>query len=174
MTSEDLRKLLRDFVGTNNSTMLAKVTDINKQKCTCTVEDDGALFFDVRLRSITGSNAGIIMYPKIGSNILVVKIEDTENWAMLSASEYESIEIEINSLIINGGGNGGLANTPELKMQLDKTNEALQAIITVLTGSPVPEQGNGSPSALQAALKIALSGKQLGDFSNIEDAKIKH
>jgi hypothetical protein len=43
-----------------------------------------------------------------------------------------------------------------------------------LQNTVINEPGSGSPSALQAALKIALTGQQLGDYSQIEDTKVKH
>ena len=81
---------------------------------------------------------------------------------------------EVESIVFDGGVNGGLTITPKLVQELNKNNTLLQAIITILSGSPIPEPGNGSPSALQTALKGAISGKELGDFSEIENSKIKH
>ena len=81
---------------------------------------------------------------------------------------------EVESIVIDGGENGGLTITPKLVDELGKTNSLLQAFITVISGATVPEPGNGSPSALQIALKGAITGKQLGDYSEIENTKIKH
>lgn len=74
----------------------------------------------------------------------------------------------------NGGSLGGLTKTQELKTQLDKTTQLLQQLITVLSGAPIPEPGNGAPSALQTSLAAAIAGLSLGDFSNIENEKITH
>ncbi len=106
--------------------------------------------------------------PVIESDCIIGILEGQESVAwLIYASETELVEF-------NGGENGGLTNTPELKTQLEKTNETLQAIITVLSGALIPEPGSGSPSALQTALKAAITGKQLGDFGDIEDTKITH
>jgi len=106
--------------------------------------------------------------PVVETDCIIGILEGQESVAwLIYASETELVEF-------NGGENGGLTNTPELKTQLDKTNAVLQAIITVLSGTPIPEPGSGSPSALQTALKAAITGKQLGDFGQIEDSKITH
>jgi len=74
---------------------------------------------------------------------------------------------------LNGKDLGGLTKTRELKTQLDKSSAILQSILTTLA-TPVPEPGNGSPSAFQAALSAALAGKTPGDFSAIESDKVSH
>ncbi len=106
--------------------------------------------------------------PVENTDCLIAILEGQESVAFL----IYAVETEL--MEFNGGSNGGLTNTPELKTQLDKTNELLQAIITVLSGSLIPEPGNGSPSALQTALKAVITGKTLGDYSQIEDTKITH
>jgi len=173
--SGELRQALREFVGnvSGTATMVANVTAVDREKCTCTVEDNGVEYFGVRLRPTTGKNTGIVMYPKTGAYILLVKAEDTEDWAMIAATQYDAIRIEIDDLIINGGTNGGLTNTPELARELNKNNEILRAILQVISVT-VNEPGEGAPSAFQKALSLALVGKELGDFSRIEDSKIKH
>lgn len=72
------------------------------------------------------------------------------------------------------GTYGGLTKTQELQTQLNKTNDLLTQILNIINGSTVTEPGNGAPSALQAALKVAITGKSLGDYSNIENSHITH
>ena len=61
-----------------------------------------------------------------------------------------------------------------MKSELNKNNQILQSILAVINGSPIPEAGNGATSLLQTTLKGVLVGKQIGDFSNIENNKVKH
>ena len=58
-----------------------------------------------------------------------------------------------------------------LQEESNKDNAVLQAIYNILTGAPINEAGNGSPSSLQAALKLAIESLQLGDYSNINSDK---
>lgn len=55
--------------------------------------------------------------------------------------------------------------------ELNKDNDILSSILDILTGSPITEPGNGAPSALQAALKGAVSGKAVADYSKIKSEK---
>ncbi|NRA92568.1 MAG: hypothetical protein HRU26_07765 [Psychroserpens sp.] len=74
-----------------------------------------------------------------------------------------------------GGNTDFLVRYSKLKEEYDKTKDALDSIINILSGSPINEAGNGSPSSLQAALKTALTGKSTGDISSskIEEIKTK-
>lgn len=131
----------------------------------------GTLYHDVHKRAAIGvgndAKKGIVITPISGSLVIVSRIGDSDELFVEMFSEVESV-------VFDGGENGGLAITPKLVQELNKNNELLQAIVTVLLGSPIPEPGNGSPSALQTALKGAVSGKKIGDFSKIENSKIKH
>lgn len=83
------------------------------------------------------------------------------------------IVLHEDEICLNGDADGGLIKIKELKKELEKNNQILQTILNVCN-SQVPEPGNGTPSAFQQALNIALIGKQTGDFSNIENEKVKH
>ncbi len=86
---------------------------------------------------------------------------------------------------LNGTGLGGLVKAGELKDQLEKNNKILKALLQTLS-TPVTEPGNGSPSAFQAALKMAVDlaftvpgspgppAPQVADLSNIENDKVQH
>ena len=156
----------------NEKTFLAFVEENYPNKDYIDVKDlSGTIYPDVRKRAAigTGNDAkkGIVITPVPGSSVIVSRIGDSDELFVVMFSEVESI-------VIDGGENGGLTIAPTLVQELNKNNELLQAIITVLSGPQIPEPGNGSPSALQTALKGAISGKKLGDFSNIENKKIKH
>ncbi|MDR1300957.1 MAG: hypothetical protein LBK43_00600 [Treponema sp.] len=75
---------------------------------------------------------------------------------------------------LNGTDNGGMVKVRELQHQLQKNNELLSILLSVLRGTPISEAGNGSPSALQAALATALASAQVGDFSTIASDKVFH
>lgn len=160
------------------------VTDVNANDMDITVEtDDGDTLFDVRLRALSASaDQSIEVLPAKNSRVLVLKIED-DDYFVLHADKIDSyvvrvgdtvIKITSEGIVFNNGGLGGMVKAKILASELNKNNQLLMAILTVLNGAPVPEAGNGTASALQAALKAAISGKSLGDFSALENEKIKH
>lgn len=172
MTEAQILDNLRRIGNGNEKTFLALVEKNYPDKDYIDVKDlSGTLYPEVRKRAAIGegdtSKKGIVITPVTGSSVIISRIGASDELFVEMFSEVESI-------VFDGGVNGGLAITPKLVQELNKNNTLLQAIITILSGSPIPEPGNGSPSALQTALKGAISGKELGDFSEIENSKIKH
>lgn len=82
--------------------------------------------------------------------------------------------IKADAIKINGDSFGGLIKIEELKKELEKNNMILNIILNICGGAPINESGNGAPSSFQSALMSALMGKQVGDFNNIENDKVKH
>ena len=86
----------------------------------------------------------------------------------------DNVILKADKIKINGDDLGGLIKIEELKKELQKNNIILEILLKICTSSPIPEPGNGSPSAFQSALMSALSGKQVGNFNNIENDKVLH
>lgn len=166
-TEQEVRQLLAQFIGVNKPTLLATVKSVDKIENICVVDDDGTEIPGIRLRCITGENNGIVAYPKKGAYVLCVKVEDTEEWAVIKASEYESIEMTIESLVINGGDNGGLVKIDAMIDWMQKVYADLQTLKTELSTWTVA--GNGAPLAL--VFNPTAPNPIKSDF---EDTKIKH
>ena len=59
----------------------------------------------------------------------------------------------------------------ELRTQLDKNTQAIQAILDVFSNwTPAPQDGGAALKAQSAS----LAATQLGDFSNIENENVTH
>lgn len=142
---------------------ICKSVDWDAKTMDCVGVSDDLEYYDVALGFGSTDTK-----PALESDCLIAILEGNESVAfLLYANEVDLVQF-------NGGENGGLTITPELVNQLNKTNELLQAIMTVISGALIPEPGNGSPSAFQTALKTAITGKQIGNYDNIEDKKITH
>lgn len=166
-----VRKIMKPFIE-GNMTVTATVISVDKTKDTCVVQetgDDNELT-DVRLISVIDTiSKKVVIYPKVGSIVLVGFIGKSKR-AMSFVVQYS----ETDGLMLNGN-DYSMVKAEELKTQLDKNNDLMTAIITVINSSvPITEPGSGSPSAFQAALKTAITLKTLGDFSNIKNDKVKH
>lgn len=146
----------------------ATVKDVDTENLTCTVLPvDGPEIYDVRLKAgIDGVNDGVVQIPAADSTVLIAMIgNDAENWFVLAFSEVEET-------LINGGENGGLINIETLIEQLNKTNEVVNAIKdSLLNWTPTPNDGG---AALKTYAATAIGSKVTGDFSNMEDEKVKH
>lgn len=87
-----------------------------------------------------------------------------------------SFEMKADKILLNGETGGGLLNITELKTEWNKNKAVLDALLQIFTGAPINEPGNGSPSALQLALKTTLAGKQTGRFEepSLVNKKVMH
>ncbi len=181
--SEAIKKLLNK--SQSNCFFMAQVESVDKDNYTLNakLEDSNLPVEGVRLKPSEGEGYTLLQFPVIGSLVLLAQLDKTE-FLLLSCDQVETVlwkneagfamEIDENGdLIFNGGSLGGMVKVQELTVQLNKNNTLLAAILAIINGAPITEAGGGAPSALQAALKVALVGKSLGDFSQLENPKIK-
>ena len=173
-----------------------KILSVDKENDTCDIEPlrGGAEYLEVRLKAvIKQTDVKLVVYPVIGSIVHFGIIENNPaDTYVTQITEFESVlitnktlfklhlkedgklDIEAKEITFNGGNNKGLVKEPELVKELNKNNQILQAILGVINGTPIPEAGNYAPSSLQTTLKGVLTGKQIGDFTQLENTKIKH
>lgn len=108
----------------NASTYRATVLSIDKSKSLCVVrvlQNEALVLEDVSLRAIDDAQAnGFILYPVIGSAVLVSKIEGQDNYYLEMVSEVEKVRIESKS-------------GESIKVILDDLLDAI-AQLTVTTG----------------------------------------
>jgi hypothetical protein len=146
-----------------------EVIAVNKDAKTCTVKVDEREIPKVRINSILEAGTNVIdVFPSVGSKVVCGVVEGNP------MDMYVIDTNDIDEIIINGGENGGLVITPTLVQELEKNNAIVEALLNVINGVSITETGNGAVSALQAALSTAVSGLVIGDFSEIENEKIKH
>jgi len=145
---------------------LAEVKSVAGAKCS--VQLDELVLTDVRLTSVIGDDKKqIVIAPKVGSVVLVACLSSSLN--NLVVIQYS----EVDNIIINGGANGGLTNTPELKKQLDKLTARVDGIIDAIKNAvPTPYDGGTNLQTTMKALLATIVDKE--DFSAIEDTTIKH
>lgn len=110
--------------------------------------------------------------PTVGTDCLIAVVEGADRFATTSflviAGEAEQIELR-------GGNNGGLANTPELKTQLEKLSRRVDGIIDALNSPSVvatPQDGGSALLTLLRAELKKITAKE--SFENIEDTTITH
>lgn len=89
----------------------------------------------------------------------------------LNITTKEDINIDSEKKINLGDGNEPMLLGDTTQSEINKSNTLVQSLVTIINGTPIPEPGSGSPSALQAALAAAIIGQSLGDFSQIKSEK---
>lgn len=125
---------------------------------TCTVERDQApTLHDVLLNAVDDNlQSYVTIYPREGSSVLVGIVENLKTEAVIiKCSEVERVKIKIgeqtlsldkDGLIFNGGKNNGLVKISEMVNWMATLYTDLQTLKNLLLAHPVT--GNGSPLAL--------------------------
>jgi len=120
--------------------ILAQVKSVNEDEFTCDLYDDdsGLDFFDVRLRPVIDGKEFITIIPKVDSWVLAVRIEDSDDWVVVSIGEAEKITTTIDTMIIEQNANGLLVKKADdtLKDALTLIVEAVQKIVVIQGTNP--------------------------------------
>lgn len=121
----------------------------------------------------TQNNSDNIVIGYISNQITLINEGESIVYSFDGDIIQSTITLRINGTIEFFGTGDNLVRYSKLKEEYDKTKEVLDTILTVLQ-TPVNELGNGSPSAFQAALLLAIGSKTTGDISSskIDELKI--
>ncbi len=178
----ECRKLIRGIIGEpNQDSHLCIVTAVDGATCDVKRIIDGKEIKRVRLNATIKASDGLVIVPKIDSAVLVTKI-DSNKYFVSQFSEIEKIILNVtdnievnaaNTITFNGGENGGLTITPELKTQLDKMTKRIDGIMDAIKNAQptTDNSGAGLKTAMVTALEMITD---IEDFSQIENTKITH
>jgi hypothetical protein len=166
---------------------LCKVISVDEPNgvCECEPLNGGAPYF-ARLRALVEiEDKSPLLVPVQDSVVIVATFNKNSAEAfVLGYTDVEKvhlkntkggyIDIPDGAVIVNGDNYGGIIIVDKLIDELKKVNALLDSVLTVLNGAPILEPGNGAPSALQLALKAAVTGKVLPQYQSITNEKVKH
>ncbi len=157
--------------------LAGKVLSVNEQAMTVDLSVPGrADRLDVRLRSvIDGQETGILIYPKIGSYVLVGLIDNRpESSFVVAYSEVEKIRVlGLDLMELNGDNLGGLVISQEVADDLNEIKQDINQLKQIISAwTPVPSDGG-------AAFKTAATtwaASMLVDTlkTDLENQKVKH
>lgn len=159
----DIREMLSAFMNSDAVTVVGTVTQIDRENRTCNVEVDGVEIYDALLQSVTGSDKGIVVYPKVGSYVMLLHRRENDSYMVMLSSDVEEIAIICDNITINGGNNGGIVNIEALKTALNNIVGDINTIAGLLAKPVV----NGSPVGT-----FTPSTNPPGE--DFEDTTIKH
>lgn len=159
---EAIQQIAKEGFTGDAKCRVAKVTAVDGYTCTVETLDTETSITDVRLQ--TSDANGVYLKPAVESFVIIAPISDFEYVVVM----YSAID----ELKFLDGSYGGLTKTQELKTQLDKTNEVLQAVVDSLKNWVVAPNDGGA--ALKTFFTTTLGAKVVGNFSNIENDKITH
>lgn len=199
-----LKNIIRQLAneGISGSIMVGTVSSVDREARTVDVEpiNEDAPVLGVNLQANQEATLGVVLYPRVGSYVVVAMLSGYEAGVVVLTEDVESIEVNINdgtkltitedgismnikdgitldmdesAAVFNGGDLGGLINIADLTSHLNTIEKDINNLKTVFTSwVPAPQDGG-------AALKSGVAswaGQQLtlskrGDY---EDKKVKH
>lgn len=153
--------------------VIAKVDSVNEENRTCDVSpiDDNADTSIPDVSLLIEDSNGMLLIPVIGSTVAVMYNKRGIAFVAL-CSELKKVECYAELFQFNDGGFGGLTKTPELKTGLTTNNDILTKLLQMFE-SWTPVAGDGG-LALKTLATQTLTGLTVGNFSNIENEKVKH
>lgn len=151
MTDEEILALFDLRVKRNPAmvTMMGKVKSVDANEKTCVIDDDGFEIPEVRLRPVLDNKESVTIYPKVGAWALAVRLEDTDEWMLISAGEVDKYQIKLNDLVFEMDGE---------KFLIEKQGANLMEIIK---------------SICEACLKIVVIQGNNPDYTKLTDALTK-
>ena len=165
-TYADIRRLLAASFGAPRQTLLGTVMEVDAAGRTCTVDDDGAVYYGVRLQCITGGNAGLLLVPATGASVLAVRMEKSEEWAVIGCDRLESARIDAGGRSIEMGSGGIVLNDGTLGLvKVDALVGWMAKVYTDLTTLASALKAVGVP--FQPATPMPVR-------TDFEDTAVKH
>lgn len=162
-----IRKSIKELAGATDlrfETYAAIVTSVNGATCNAKRVLDDKIVERVRLNTNVQEEKGLIIVPKVGSDVLITNIDGGASFVS-QYSEIEKIELNVDStIIINGGQNDGLVEIRKLEENLEKIKTYLEDLETALLASI---------TGLGGVLEITLFANDMS-FVNMENETIKH
>lgn len=138
---DDIKNQLQLLAGEFGPAQIisAKVLSVNIDEDTIAVAVDGGLEIDdVRLKSIIKAGNKLVLRPTVNSTVLIGRIENSDEWVMISPDEIDSIRLEIGEVKYEVDQTGFLFQKEEstLKELIQLMIEAIEPIVVLEGNNP--------------------------------------
>lgn len=153
-----------------------KSVDEDQFTCVVTVSDSlsSVDYEDVILRVLMGSQASVIEIPVVGCNcIIFFRDGNLGRPSLLMVDKVDKLLLNCNTIVANGGNNGGLINIEGLVTDMNKIRNDVNTLKQVITGW-TPVSGDGGAALKAAAAEWA--GDPIDEIvrEDFEDTTITH
>lgn len=154
---------------------------------------DGRTLEGVRLQAVESRTTGLVVFPPVGSAVIVAELEAVQSEAVVIAqAETEAVELDVNGkaaltidaagavsldaekITLNGEGFGGLVKLPVLQQEIGKISNYLNTLRTTLSSPSTPVTPNDGGKTFGAAVGAALGPLPLPNLQNAGNDNIKH
>ena len=189
--------------GRQTVSLVCTVDAVDKDARTvdCTPLDEGAPLLGVNLQANQGSKFGIVVFPRVGSYVVVGFVADGSAGVVLLTDDVESVEVVISEstarieadeegvhvrmgddtsaeltgegVILNGGSFGGMVKAEQLAQRINAIEKDINTLKNVFSAW-VTTPNDGGAALKLAAAAWAGSLLTLTQRSDYENGKVKH
>lgn len=136
-------------------TILATVKSVDEGESTCIlVDEDGLEMFDIRLKPVLTADESVVMFPAVGSFVLIARIEDDEEWLLIACERVDKYRITVADCVIEMESDG---------IKISKADETLKSILSDLIDAikalTVPTNTGASGTPINAASFTAIENR---------------
>lgn len=139
----DIQEILRKLSGFESEqiySLVCKVISLDKlsRSCVCEPLNGDSTIHDVKLQADNNQSTGVVVFPTIGSFVIVTFLSKEIAYIALSV-EVDEIEIDATKIIINKGVNGGVPIASNIAARLNALEQRMashQHLYIPITGPP--------------------------------------
>lgn len=194
--AESIRRMAQGCRQTVSLICTVDAVDKEARTVDCTPLDESAPMLGVNLQANQESKVGIVVYPRVGSYVVVGFIANGSAGVVLATDDIESIEIVVSDktsrvlideervridvdeetsaeltkdgVVLNGGSLGGLVKVEELTDRLNTIEKDINSLKQAFSGwTPTPQDGGaGLKAAARNWAKQTLRLTKRGDYEN--------
>lgn len=171
----ELLRMITDDPTKEIYSIICEVTELNENERTVDVKplNGDAEIFGVRLQSAIGLNNGFVIFPKVGSVVIVTFLNKLTGYVS-TCSEIDKIYIDAeNEIIFNDGQNDGIVKISPLVNKLNAIENDINQLKGLFSAwVTVPSDGGASLKTLTATWSTGVLTPTTNP--DIENTKIKH
>lgn len=173
--------------GRQTVSLICTVDAVDKDARTvdCTPIDEGAPLLGVNLQANQESKFGVVIFPRVGSYVVVGFVADGSAGVVLLTDDVESIEMVVkddntslkiteDGIVMNGGGLRGLVKIAELEDNLKQLKSYVETLKSATSSGikavGVSNAANGPAGA--TAFDEAMASASIR-FKDMENEKVK-
>ena len=173
--------------GRQTVSLICTVDAVDKETRTvdCTPLDEGAPLLGVNLQANQESKFGVVVYPRVGSYVVVGFVADGSAGIVLMTDDIESIEMVVkddntslkiteDGIVMNGGSLRGLVKIAELEDNLNQLKTYVEKLKSATSSGikAVGESSSASGKAGAGVFDVAMESASIS-FKNMENEKVK-
>jgi hypothetical protein len=182
---QEIIRKLKEIAKQPLQTFVASVQEVDEEQATITaLPVGGPELTDVRLRAaIDGAEDGVILFPEVGSTVLVGIIGNDPDTAFVCRCSVvqkaklkigdSTLEISTEGFLMNGGSLGGLINIADLVEKVNAIENKVNDLIGKFNSHTHPGVTKGGDVTLVTPTLVSGTLTQTLQ-ADLEDTKITH